>query len=613
MARSGQRRFLTNRSLMREINNSKKTFCSFIDDAYGDYDIIVPSLESIKKNAVIQQGMLSRLDRLNRIRSDAGEEELEITDINPGDVVFRIMTDEHIPDYDPNDTTVRRKRKTSKMRVNFPPFKHYILSKFKASKNNKKFSDITIKEVCRSHWVGSFSNGHFNMTHGKLTRHLSDMFMLLVTKYATSRNWSGYCITSDDEALTKRGWLNIDQINEEDMILSYLDGTLKWSKIKSIFRDDYDGLMHKITTQHGIDMLVTPGHKLVTERGLIKIEHLLESDRVILTGKSVDNGIQEPIYSDAFVELMGWILTDGGYGLNQDKTKMHKITIYQNEGSNSQRIRTCLNALNYTYSESKTKNISFYICHADSKKIFEIFPEKNLSMKFIMDLTPNQREILIDTMLSGDGWRTGVNKQHRRYSQKDKNHMDLFQALCAMTGYRSNVHASNTVSFGKKTSIYTMNMFGPRKNFSRVEVLNFHGGKRNNRNGAIGKGKESHPNVPTTPYKGRVWCPETEFGSFMARRNGTVYLTGNSYVDEMKSQALTQLIMFGLQFDESKSSIPFGYYTILMKNSFRRILHIEKKNQAIRDELMMDLGYNPSFSKQNEDGNVSDDNYNGVD
>lgn len=75
---------------------------------------------------------------------------------------------------------------------------------------------------------------------------------------------------------------------------------------------------------------------------------------------------------------------------------------------------------------------------------------------------------------------------------------------------------------------------------------------------------------------------------------------GYTYVDEMRSQALLQLSQIGLQFDESKSQNPFAYYTAAIDNSFTRILNIEKKNQMIRDDLLIETGSNPSYTRQFE-------------
>ncbi len=75
---------------------------------------------------------------------------------------------------------------------------------------------------------------------------------------------------------------------------------------------------------------------------------------------------------------------------------------------------------------------------------------------------------------------------------------------------------------------------------------------------------------------------------------------GYTYNDEMRSQALLQLSQVGLQFDESKSSNPFAYYTATITNSFTRILNIEKKNQSIRDDILEMNNMNPSYTRQNE-------------
>lgn len=73
---------------------------------------------------------------------------------------------------------------------------------------------------------------------------------------------------------------------------------------------------------------------------------------------------------------------------------------------------------------------------------------------------------------------------------------------------------------------------------------------------------------------------------------------GYSYLDEMKGHALLQLSQWALQFDESRSDNPFAYYTASMSTGFTRVLNLEKRNQDIRDDLLIASGANPSFSRQ---------------
>jgi hypothetical protein len=76
---------------------------------------------------------------------------------------------------------------------------------------------------------------------------------------------------------------------------------------------------------------------------------------------------------------------------------------------------------------------------------------------------------------------------------------------------------------------------------------------------------------------------------------------GYTYLEEMKGNALLQLSKFGLYFDESKSSNPFSYFTTTINNAFLGVLNNEKKVQNIRDDLLQDNGYMPSYTRQFSD------------
>ena len=587
-------KYLTNKDLLEEIHRSKNTYCEFIETRYAGYDIIVNDLAKVTKER-LEDARKTKLDQMavaaKKAAITAGTRHpvinIDANCVQIEDIVIRLMTFDHIPI---NEEKVNKAKTEAErhLKCNFPPYQHFI------------FRDGEFLCVGKSHWQGGLENGHFNVTHGKMTNKLAMMFMKLVERYGHRGNWRGYCVDTATEALTKRGWLNIDDICEDDTILSYSDGSLTWSSIKSIYRGQYDGLMHYLTVR-GMDALITPNHKLVTERGLVKAEHLIESDRVILMGDAVEDGSGS--YEDSLVELAGWIVTEGCYESNENGIK--RITIYQNSGSKADRIRNCLIKLGYKFSEStpKTKNITFAVSREDSRVIAKLLPNKNLTMDFILSLTNSQRELLINTMIDGDGWRVNG---HRRYVQKSKDGIDMLQVLCTLAGIKTNHHlVVDHPSYGKTSTFYQMNLFSERGNTTRAACIDFHGGKRNGRNArgpGSGRGKEHHPNEPTTQYNGRVWCPETEYGCFVARRNGKVYLTGNTYIDEMKSQALLQLSQIGLQFDESRSETPnpFAYYTAAITNSFTRVLNIEKRNQNIRDDILIMHGATPSYTRQTE-------------
>jgi hypothetical protein len=114
--------------------------------------------------------------------------------------------------------------------------------------------------------------------------------------------------------------------------------------------------------------------------------------------------------------------------------------------------------------------------------------------------------------------------------------------------------------------------------------------------GGIKTGRFSKDHGRITEELGRMFIKLSE--RYAQRSNWRGY----TYIDEMRGQAILQLSQIGLQFDESKSENPFAYYTAAVNNSFTRILNIEKKNQNIRDDLLIENGLNPSSTRQNSQG-----------
>lgn len=572
-------KFITNRELLAEIHKSKNSFCHYDKPEYADYDIIVNNVEEITPE-IIEEARANRAKKLSTKTAPVLADSIDVDSL-----VYRVNSWAHVP-LDP--TGKRRPRapgEDSLMRVNFPPFIHVVLE------------NGVPTEVGRSHWDdGLCQGGAFSIEHGRISRRLAEMFMLLVDRYSRRGNWRGYCTDTLTEALTQRGWLKHDKITTDDTILSFDGKQLAWSSIKSIFRDHYTGPMFHLTVT-GMDALVTPGHKFVTQDGLKRAEMLLAKDKIIMSGDAVAAPEVET-YENAFVELVGWTVTEGC--IYSDPVRTYKrIGVYQNVGAKADRIRECLTKLGERFSETVRPNgnnnsIRFDLTKNVSEQVLSVIEEEDKvpKMSFMLALTYDQRELLMHTMISGDGHRSA----HVGYSQKSAKHMDAFVALATMLGHRTRVSLRDIVSYGKPTQIHSCVIYKDRVKHSNVDNIDFHGGKRR----GSGLSKMDHQNVPTVDYDGIVWCPETEYGSFMARNNGTVYLTGNTYVDEMRSHALMQLSQTALQFDEKKSANPFAFFTTICRHCFTRVLNIEKRVQSTRDDLLIMAGVNPSFTRQVE-------------
>jgi len=188
-------KYLTNKDLLAEIHRSKNTFCSYVDPEYHQYDVILPSLEKINIRT-IAEAKRNRASRLAKQNHEAAVEaagkkipakqfEIDYRKMEKTDLIFRIMTFEHIPE----DLTRKKTKKSvadRHVKVNFPPFQHWKFDE----KNN-------LICVGKSHWEGGMENGFFNPKVGKATNKLALMWMKLCDRYATRGNVRGY--TYNDE------------------------------------------------------------------------------------------------------------------------------------------------------------------------------------------------------------------------------------------------------------------------------------------------------------------------------------------------------------------------------------------------------------------------------
>jgi hypothetical protein len=213
--------YLNNRDILKEIHLSKNTYCWFRDrDLDHQFDIILPSIEKINQRTIAE----ARRNRAERIKRETGEV-IDPKKIANTDLVFRVMTWEHIPRAPKKITKAEAKRRkledlleledtpeddgladiieepvidTDHVRVNFPPFEHYRVT-------DEREPYI----VGRSHWCGDLNTGSYSREHGQMTRKLAMMFMKLCERYATRSNWRGYTY---NEEMRGQALLQLSQI-----------------------------------------------------------------------------------------------------------------------------------------------------------------------------------------------------------------------------------------------------------------------------------------------------------------------------------------------------------------------------------------------------------------
>jgi hypothetical protein len=198
--------YLNNKDILKEIAKSKNTFCSYVDPKYAPYDLIFTKpIEKITKKLILE-ARKNRVERLTVLKCDElgvtkaklkEEDQIKLRDIKDEDIVVRVYTYDHVPD-DPDRKANPKTVADTKVKLNFIPFKHYTLDE------NKEWQLVGI-----SHWVGGMKNGHFSLTHGRLTNKLALMYMKLCQRYGSRGNWRGY--TYNDE-MQSQALLQLSQI-----------------------------------------------------------------------------------------------------------------------------------------------------------------------------------------------------------------------------------------------------------------------------------------------------------------------------------------------------------------------------------------------------------------
>ena len=181
--------YLNNKDMLKEIHQSKNTFCEYSDQKYSDYDIIVDELDEIFLSETQDKAKAVRASRIaaaafaealanNTSRTERprlAEYKIKPDTIPVDDLVYRVLTYEHIP-LAPGRKKNPKSQADNHIKLNFAPFKHYIIEQG------------TAKEVGRSHSKA----GKFNLERGSITNKLAKMFILMVNKYGQRGNWRGY-------------------------------------------------------------------------------------------------------------------------------------------------------------------------------------------------------------------------------------------------------------------------------------------------------------------------------------------------------------------------------------------------------------------------------------
>lgn len=317
----------------------------------------------------------------------------------------------------------------------------------------------------------------------------------------------GYCVDEETELLTRQGWKSYRDLRAGDVALT-LDhdtGMSEWQPVLEVCV--FPAMEREMIRMEGPahSSLTTPHHRWPVERQAgqdtrrlwVTTETIGHRDRIPVAAPCADLPA-EPKWSDAFVELVAWFAAEGASGASG--VAIHRS---RRDPAHLMRIRAALHKVfgppaagaSRWRETARDDLVEFRLPAEAGRQLAEVAPGRVPGYEFLLSLSRAQLALFLETSLTaGDAGRDRLAREDRAAAEAY-----MFAALLAGSG----AAMSRLPETGMwLTTIRRQHSVVPRP--------------------ALRIRRET--------YRGRIWCPRTENQSWLARREGTVYFTGNTMV-----------------------------------------------------------------------------------
>ncbi|WP_228011291.1 peptidoglycan-binding protein [Nonomuraea phyllanthi] len=369
----------------------------------------------------------------------------------------------------------------------------------------------------------------------------------------------GYCVDEETEILTRQGWKSYGELRVGDLALTLNHGTgmSEWqpvlevcvfpAKEREMIR--MEGVCHSsLTTPHhrwpveryrrrtGTERQKGPDGKWLptgrTKRTVTTHERLWATtetlgywDRIPIAAPCADLPT-ELKWSDAFVELLAWFWTEGHIKHTRQGAQSG-VAIYQSlrNQPHIMRIRAALHGVfgppvdRFPRQGRSTDGIprwreainddlvEFHLSADAGRQLIEVAPGRVPGFEFLLSLSQAQLALFLETSLAAD------NAGRDKLAQKARAGAEAFMFAVLLSGAGASLRRVPPRG-NLKTDMWQVTVRRQRYLTPRSAA------RRGNANFKIQK----------ETYHGQIWCPRTENQSWLARRKGTVYFTGNTMI-----------------------------------------------------------------------------------
>ena len=381
-----------------------------------------------------------------------------------------------------------------------------------------------------------------------------------------------YCVDDETEILTQRGWKQHSDLLKDDLVytLNPQTGMSEWQPLVDVHRFPAMERDMLLVESSRFNSLTTMNHRWLTQNVNTgkwrwrKTKDFVES----ADGISVEaipfnapyaDAPREQVYSDALVELVAWYWTEGSkdvvrtrsggghihqsYKVNSGKCAMIRAAstelfgraletlrpdarkICRQDGCNEPtKARGYCNPhymemwrwhkgdlvvprIHWTEGSRCDGEMAVFSYSPEATRVITDHLNRDGSVKtnFLLSLTKAQLELFIEVSVLADGCKN----QDKQLTQKEKSMAEQFALACILSGRRVSVTQTKSgawcVGYGRQLRT-----------------------KLNNYKETVKRVLGTKTKFEVVKHQGMVWCPQTLNGTWLAKRNGKIYFTGNS-------------------------------------------------------------------------------------
>ncbi|MEW2354972.1 hypothetical protein [Spirillospora sp. NPDC029432] len=328
--------------------------------------------------------------------------------------------------------------------------------------------------------------------------------------HMNTRGWSdiGYCVDEETEILTEDGWKTFRDVRQGDAVLTldHESGLSEWQPVREVlvFPAGPREMIRMEGRRHS--SLTTPNHRWPVERnsgraprggerGWATTGTLTGQDRIPVAAECADLPI-EARWPDALVEAVAWFWTGGraepGTG----------VVIRQSEGEHAERIRTSLEKLFGAPAEDRPLwreaadggFVDFHLTADAGAVLLERAPDRVVRFGFLRSLTRSQLALFLEVSLLAGGGTAGSRAR-----------AEALQYAATLAGKATTLRRTPAGMWD--VHLDRPAAFSPHAEAARGPAFR----------------------ITRERYEGHVWCVRTPNATWLARRAGTVYFTGNSF------------------------------------------------------------------------------------